>query len=237
MKAYENARATMIAGVYGTVTSEEAQPLLADIGPVQTCITTISSHLDDLDRLIATQNDKPGFAQEKAQKLSELSQLAAEVCGATLAYAEESGNERLAAKVSIPCTKFSKGKDSKIVSHCRNIHKAASSVVDSLGEFKVTAAKLKALKQKTDDYKALSTKSREAAAARKAATGRIPVVIRQAVRLLRKRFDPLMVPFKATDPEFYAQYRAARRIVKPGSADAKKKIAKVSQPASVPKAA
>jgi hypothetical protein len=237
LKAYENARASMIAGIYGTVTSEEAQPLLADIGPVQTCILDLSSHLENLDRLIAVQSDKPGFAQEKSQKLSELAQLAAEVCGATLAYAEQSGNERLAAKLNIPFTKLSSGKDSKIISHCRNIHKAASSVADSLGEFKVTPAKLKALKQKTDDYKTLSTKSREARAARKAATGRIPVVIRQAVRLLRKRLDPLMVPFKASNPEFYAQYKAARRIVKPGSADAKKKIANVSQPTSVPKAA
>jgi hypothetical protein len=63
-----------------------------------------------------------------------------------------------------------------------------------------------------------------------------PVVRRQAMRLLRKRLDPLMVPFKASNPEFYAQYKAARRIVNPGStSDAKKKIANVAT--SVPKAA
>ena len=165
----------------------------------------------------------PGeVAQEKEQKVAELAQPAAEVCGSTVAYAEQSGDVRLAAKLNIPFTKLSTGKDSRIISNCRNIYKAASSVVDSLGEFKVTAAKLKSLKQKTDDYKSLSTKPREAAAERKAATKSIPVVLRQATRLLGRRLDPLLVPFKASNPEFYAQYKAARRIVKPGSADGAK---------------
>ena len=231
----------MIAAVFGSVSSEEAQPLLADFAPVQTCITELSTHLDTSDRLIAVQSDKPGFAQEKSQKVAELAQLAAEVCGSTLAYAEQTGDERLAAKLNIPFTKLSSGKDSRIISNCRNIHKAASSVVDSLGEFKVTPAKLKALKQKVDDYKTLSTKPREAIAERKAATRRISVVLRQATRLLRKRLDPLMVPFKASDPEFYAQYKAARRIVKPGSTDSantkKDQKTNVSQPTPIAKAA
>ena len=85
---------------------------------------------------------------------------------------------------------------------------------------------------------------RQAAASRKAATRRIPVVLRQAARLLRKRLDPLMVPFKASEPEFYAQYKAARRIVQPGTAESadntkakKAKAANASQPTTVPKAA
>ena len=231
----------MIAAVFGSATSGEAQPLLLDFGPVQACLTELGEHIDNLDRLVAIQSDKPGFAQEKKQKVSELAQLTAEVCGATLSYAEKAGNERLVAKLNIPTTELSSGKDSAIVSNCRNIHKAASSVVDVLGEFKVTSAKLKALKQKTDDYKKLSTMPRQAAASRKAATRRIPVVLRQASRLLRKRLDPLMVPFKATELEFYAQYKAARRIVQPGSTgnadNAKAKKASASQPTTVPKAA
>ena len=146
------------------------------------------------------------------------------------------GRQRtLAAKLNIPATELSSGKDSAIVSNCRNIHKAAPSLVDDLGEFKVTAPKLKALKQKTDDYKKLSTMPRQAAASRKAATRRMPVVLRQASRLLRKRLDPLMVPFKATEPEFYAQYKAARRIVQPGTAGtAKAKKGNAAQATTIP---
>ena len=58
---------------------------------------------------------------------------------------------------------------------------------------------------------------------------------------MRKRLDPLMVPFKATNPEFFAQYQAARRIVKPGtvgSAKTKKnQNISVSQPTPIAKAA
>jgi hypothetical protein len=67
------------------------------------------------------------------------------------------------------------------------------------------------------------TKPRQAAAARKAARKRIPVLIRPAVKLLRRRLDPLMLPFKTSEPEFYAQYKGARRIVKPARPDAKEK--------------
>jgi len=86
-----------------------------------------------------------------------------------------------------------------------------------------------------------SRSPREAATEREAATKRIPVVLRQATRLLRKRLDPLMVPFKATNPEFYAQYKAARRIVKPGTAGSaktrKNQNLSVSQPTAIAKAA
>ena len=228
----------MLAAVFGSTTSDEAKPLLLDFGPLQTCITELGEHIDDLDRLAALQSDKPGFAQEKKQKVGELAQLAAEVCGAALSYAEKAGNQRLAAKLNIPASELSSGTGNAIIANCRNIHIAASSVADELGEFKVTSAKLKALKQKTDDYKKLSTTPRQAASKRKSATRRIPVVLRQASRLLRKRLDPLMVPFKATEPEFYAQYKAARRIVQPASADnAKAKKAGASQPVTMPKAA
>jgi hypothetical protein len=77
MTAYENARVSMLASVFGLVTSPEAQPLLADLAPAQTGIAELGTHIETLDRLVAVQNDKSGFAQEKAQKVSELAQLAA----------------------------------------------------------------------------------------------------------------------------------------------------------------
>ena len=212
----------MIASVFGTCTSTAAENLLRDHGPIQLCITETGTHIGSLDTLASAQEETPRFAQEKKQRLAELSQLAAEICGAGLSYATKAEDDRLATKFTVPVTDFAKGKDGKIITRCRNLHKAASPLADVLAEYKITPARLKALKQKTDEYKTLSTKPREAAAARKAATKRIPAVIRQATKLLRQRLDPLMVPFKTSEPEFYAQYKAARRIVKPAKPDAKK---------------
>jgi len=244
MTAYENTRAAMIAGVYGTITSEEVQPLLADVAPIQTCIKDLGAHLENLDRIVAVQSDKPGFAQKKEQKVAELAQLAAEVCGSTVAYAEPSGDERLAAKLNIPFTKLSTGKSSRIISNCRNIRKAASSVVDSLGEFKVTAAKLKSLKQKTDDYKSLSTKPREAAAERKAATKIIEHSGGAAAgdSSVGQAAGAIAGAFQGEQPGILRACQAARRIVKPGSADgakarAEQKTTNLSRPAPVAKAA
>jgi hypothetical protein len=65
--AYQNAIASMFGSVHGFVTSPEAQPVLADLAPAQTCIAELGTQIETLDRLVAVQNDKSGFAQEKAK--------------------------------------------------------------------------------------------------------------------------------------------------------------------------
>ena len=50
-------------------------------------------------------------------------------------------------------------------------------------------------------------------AAKRGATSRLVVALREADEMLADGIDPLMLPLAATHPEFYATYAAAREIV------------------------
>ena len=178
--------------------------------------------------------------EEKQQAREGLVALAVQIVGAVLSYAHNKGDKRLEKKSSISATELGKAKDSRLVALCRGIHTMAAPLTQALKSTKITAEKIASLKTQTDDYKKSYTKPRQAIATGKAATKHLPVVLRETSNLLRKQLDPLMVQFKATEPEFYAKYKAARRIVKPAvNLNAKQKQAKnkMTTIPNVPKAA
>jgi hypothetical protein len=119
--------------------------------PIRRCLTETGAHLEGLDTLALAKQETPGFAQEKRHKKARLAQFAAEICGAGLACATQAGDDRLAKKFTAPVTTFADGKDGKIITRCRNLHKTESPQAEVLAEYKIRPAKVKALKQKPDD--------------------------------------------------------------------------------------
>ncbi len=78
----------------------------------------------------------------------------------------------------------------------------------ALGESNITQEKLTALTTKTDAFAAVSSKPRQSVA-KKA----LPRLLKQGQSILSRRVDRLMVQFKESAPEFYAEYKTARKIV------------------------
>jgi hypothetical protein len=96
---------------------------------------------------------------------------------------------------------------------CTNLHEEAVAVIDKLGKFKVVPATLKAFKAQIDLYDGLQTSPRDGIAQGAAATKRLVVLFRKLRKLLKKQLDPLIAPFKQTDPTLYHEYKFARKIV------------------------
>ena len=246
MTRYQNAVVSMAKSTYGTVSSEDAEPLLEDFASVNTVITKLGEKIDAIEDLVLTQTDISAASEEKQQSRKALITLTNEIVGAILSYAHSKEDKRLEKKASLILTNLPKARDSRLVAFCRGAHKMAAPLTQSLKSSKITAEKIASLKTQTDAYKKDYTKPRQAIAVGKAATKRLPVLVRQVSTLLRKGLDPLLVQFKETDPEFHAKYRAARRIVRPSvSAAAGKKTRVSKKPATattpstvnVPKAA
>lgn len=229
----------MFKAIFGVVSAPESEPHLEDFDSAQTVITKLEGKIEVLEDLVLTQTDQAGAREEKQQARQSLVSLAVQIVGAILQYAHDKGDKRLEKKAGISATALGKAKDSKLVALCRGIHKMAVPLTQALQPSKITAGKIASLKTQTDDYKKSYTKPRQAIATGKAATKQFPVVLRQASNILRKELDPLMVQFKETAPEFYARYKAARRIVKPAvNPDKKKKKSANATPnVNVPKAA
>lgn len=82
-------------------------------------------------------------------------------------------------------------------------------------EYGVDAAKLTMLAKKIEAFAKATPKPRARINAGSAATKALKKNLRQISTLLRERVDRLMTRFKVSHPEFYNEYKSARRIVKP----------------------
>ena len=77
----------------------------------------------------------------------------------------------------------------------------------------MTAAKLKSLQGKIDDYAACVQRPRQIISEAKTATAQLEAEIEVADRLLADGLDKLVLQFKDSEPEFYNNYTNARIIV------------------------
>ena len=239
MSAIQNAVVSMFKAIWGLLSSPESEPHLEDFNAAQNVIAKLGSKIEAVEDLVLTQTEQAGATEEKKQARESLTTLAIQIVGAILQYAHHKGDKRLEKRAGISATALGKAKDSRLVALCRSIHKLAGPLTQALEPSKITAEKIASLKTQTDDYKKSYTQPRQAIASGKGATLRLPVELRETSSILRNELDPLMVQFKTTHPEFYARYKAARRIVKPAVNPARqKKKAKGTTPSvTVPKAA
>lgn len=70
-----------------------------------------------------------------------------------------------------------------------------------------------ALGKKITAFEKLASKPRQNVAKKAAANKALPRLMKQGRNILKRRIDRLMVQFETSAPEFYAEYRTARKIV------------------------
>lgn len=166
------------------------------------------------------QANKTGASLQKAVCLTEAADLAFEVAESVRAAANEAGDVETADKVSFSRADLERGSDKAIINRLESIHETASEVADDLDleeEYGVDAAKLTALAKKIEAFAKATPKPRARINAGSAATKALKKNLKQISALLRERVDRLMTRFKTSHPDFYAEYKAARRIVNPAT--------------------
>lgn len=175
------------------------------------------------------QSSPSGAAEAKKDALIAVGDLAFEVAGGVLSFAEKSEDPALAAKVSYSRSAVTGGSANAVSNRIQGIIDVAAENVASLADHGVTQAKLNSLKQRLKTYDQLRVLPRQAQAAAAAATKQLGRLFPKATRLLDKRVDRLMWQFRASQPEFYDTYLTARAIVSaptPGKEEpAEKKVA------------
>lgn len=181
--------------------------------------------------LIAEGN--PGARDLKDLTLQALSKSVNEVIGATLSYAKKNADPELAAKVNYSPTDVIAGKASEVVTRCTKIYNAANDVADDLVKYGITAGKLSALNKKIDAFDKVKVLPRQSQVEKSAATQLLTQLVSEAVRILRDDLDGLMVQFQDANPNFYAEYFAARVIVDNTGSHAKN-VKPVTTPETAP---
>jgi hypothetical protein len=93
----------------------------------------------------------------------------------------------------------------------------------------VTPATLTAFQAKIDAFDAVRMSPRDAIKQSAAATKRLPKLFRKMRVLLTKRLDPLIAPFKETNPELWSEYKTARKLVNLPTTQSDKKSKKTAK--------
>jgi hypothetical protein len=164
--------------------------------------------------------------------MNSLADAAVILAGALCSYGTAIADDRLVAACDYSRTDILAGADARITSRCSALHDEATAVVEELAKDKVTATTLKAFKSKIDAFHAVQTSPRDGIAQSAAATRRLPKLFRKVSVLMTKRLDPLIAPFKETEPTLFNEYRVARKLVN-GPSTAEEDTNVVSAPSTV----
>lgn len=203
----------MWTGVRGTLASHETDntwtnipALVKSVGVFDTEITNVATQLEV--------TALPGGAADAKETAKEaLVGPAHELAAALHAYATEIGDDELAAEVDFSLTDLAKGHPASIIARCNRIAALATENLEALEDSNITQAKLTALGKKITAFEKLASKPRQDVAKKAAANKAVPRLMKQGRNILKRRIDRLMVQFKTSAPEFYAEYRNARKIV------------------------
>lgn len=213
MNSKQSCRLNMCVAVLAVLQSDKYKEMWSSKVALSRAVGELKEVVDRISECAQCQAAKDGAAAEKAQALQELSDTAYEIAAAVKSCASATGNRYLAGQVDFSRSEISKGRDSSVLARCRAIQAAASGVIDSLGDYEVTPARLTALKKKIDAFDAAQSRPRQAKASSSAATKELSRYFKQVTEVLVDRLDGLMVPFKSTEPVFFNEYKAARVVV------------------------
>ena len=195
-----------------------------------------AGELDLIVTGIATQlgitSKQSGAVSSKDALLNTVSVAAHEVAAGIHAYAQETDDPELAAEVDFSLTDIATGRPAAVVARCTNIAALGAEHLDSLADYNITQAKLTALTKKITAFEKQVPKPRQSVARKAAANKAARRLLEEGRDLLYGRMDKLMVQFRETQPELYAEYKTARKIVNSAAASNDRKVATVSAPSA-----
>src|SRR5436190_11200776 len=228
MKSHELNTGRMFSSVSETLEEHEEDNTWTKIP----ALVKAAGELDAINAGIATQlgitSRQSGAVSSKDSLLVALAPAAHEVAAAVHAFAQETGDTELAAEVDFSVTDISTGRPAKVVARCTNIAALGTEHLDSLSDYNITQAKLTALTKKIAAFEKQVPKPHQGVAKKAAANIAARRFLKKGRELLNGRMDKLMVQFRETQPDFYAEYKSARKIVNSAAPSNSKKPAKVA---------
>jgi hypothetical protein len=185
--------------------------LVKAVGDLDAVVASIAVHLE------ATVAPS-GAAKNKATALDAVVPVAVEIAAAVHAFAVDNEDGELAAQLDWSETDIRKQREPQIVAICSKILSLATEQVDDLVDYNITQAKLTAFSKKVDAYKEACPRPRQNVATKSASTKALPRLFAQARTIIGTRVNKLMVQFKTSAPDFFAEYQTARKVVdQPGT--------------------
>ncbi len=155
-----------------------------------------------------------GFAQEKKKKKFEMATAAYALCRKVRSFAYAVDNRELVGKLKIYFSLIYYGTSNKAVAYSKNILKAAQdmSAADKV-TYGITAAEITALSDMIMAFDSYTSSPRGEIIVRTVATENIRANCKLVNRMLKDRMDNEMANFEFSHPDFFAQYKEARKVI------------------------
>ncbi|MGE0637116.1 MAG: carboxypeptidase-like regulatory domain-containing protein [Bacteroidia bacterium] len=148
--------------------------------------------------------------------------LAVKCANATLAFANSTNNNTLAALVDYSETDLNKMKKEDVDDTCQAIHDATNNNIAGASNFGVTPIDVTDLFAALGLYRVASQNPRQAIISKSQAKLQIKLMVREVIdELLVKQLDKMANTLKPTQFEFWSGYKQSREIIDLGSTSAK----------------
>ena len=193
---------------------DPAKPItlvLPKFGESYDAFTGCVKRLDKLALRSAEKTD--GITLNKRQLRVSMCELGAEIAGSVATYGTKTGNLELAGKVNYSYSDLFGGRGVASADSCQIVLDAAKQNVAALGPFGTTPEKLTDFEQRIGAYRGVVEKPRNARKTGKTVTEQIKKEFETADNILAEELDKLVLQFKNSAPQFFADYQNARIIV------------------------
>jgi len=191
-----------------------ANPEVANVPGLPAKLAAFSNRIAEIHELALAQGRLLAVSIAKREAL--FAAMAAQtmmVAGAAMNVARDHRLEELAAAVQFRRSDLSGLRPPERLWIARRVLAAAQSVTGDLGTYGVTAETLAAFEASIVAAAEGVHMTRTTVTAKRAATERLRVLISEMGAILRKEIDPLVERLRDMQPQFYADYRAAREVV------------------------
>ena len=173
----------------------------------QLLLSTISTLAGEKARKLA------GVTFSKAQKRSELEEMARVVSGALVAFATAEKKPELKKAMNYAASEISAMTTENLAIFCKAVHAEAMTCRSSLASYNLPEPRIRDFEVLISEFNGLATAPRNAVADRQSMAERIKALFAEMDDLLKNELDKLVEGLKSVDPVFYEAYRVNRRIV------------------------
>ncbi len=148
--------------------------------------------------------------------------LALKCANATLAFANSTNNNTLAALVNFSETKLNSLKKEDVDDVCETIHDATNTNIAGATNFGASATDVTDLQAAVDLYRTASQNPRQAIISKSQAKKQVANMVREVIDdLLVKQMDKMVNTLKVANKDFFDTYKQGREIIDLGTTSAK----------------
>ncbi len=191
-------------------------PALATVfAQLQANITAINSNLG------AQTATTKGVTQDKIVLRKNLDDLTFVMLAPARVWAMANDNHTLAEQFHASQSDIKYLKDDTVAAFCQLRLQLLNDNVDGMADYGLTPALVATWQTAIDDFGTSIGNPRSAIVSRSQNTKNLKELFKETSTLFTNSIDPLMVPFRATEPEMFSEYRKSRIIIDRGGSASK----------------